>query len=89
MKWSDGRQETSCLNEPKWERGKNSSLNRLTTTTVPRPTTPQCSIALTTVLGQKYSSDAHFTPKVADFATLPQATNFIRIHKFHCVLENL
>jgi len=24
-----------------------------------------------TVLGQKDSSDAHFTPKVADFATLP------------------
>ena len=34
-----------------------------------------------TVLGQKDSSNAHFTPKVADFATLPQATIFIRIHK--------
>ena len=34
-----------------------------------------------TVLGQKDSSDAHFTPKVADFATLPLATIFIRIHK--------
>jgi len=34
-----------------------------------------------TVLGQKESSDAHFTPKVADFATLPQATIFVRTHK--------
>jgi len=34
-----------------------------------------------TVLGQKDSSDAHFTPKIADFATLPLATIFIRIHK--------
>ena len=34
-----------------------------------------------TVLGQKDSSDAYFTLKVADFATLPQATNFMRIHK--------
>jgi len=34
-----------------------------------------------TVLGKKDSSDAHFTPKVADFATLPQATIFMRIHK--------
>jgi len=34
-----------------------------------------------TVLGQKDSSDAHFTPKVAHFATLPLATIFIRIHK--------
>jgi len=42
-----------------------------------------------TVLGQKDSSDAHFTPKVADFATLPLATIIIRIHKnFCCVLEN-
>jgi len=36
---------------------------------------------LATVLGQKESSDAHFTPKVADFATLPQATIFMRTHK--------
>jgi len=34
-----------------------------------------------TVLGQKDSSDAHYTPKVANFATLPLATIFIRIHK--------
>jgi len=37
--------------------------------------------AVPTVLGQKESSDAHFTPKVADFATLPQATIFMRTHK--------
>ena len=44
--------------------------------------------AVPTVLGQKESSDAHFTPKVADFAT-PSGHNFYENpQKFGCVLEN-
>jgi len=42
---------------------------------------PVASYSIPVILGQKDSSDAHFTPKVADFATLPQATTFMRIHK--------
>jgi len=46
-------------------------------------------IVITTVLGQKESSDAHFTPKVADFATLPQATIFMRTHKNLAVYQKI